>query len=233
MNNNQIGVSSFDKLLSLLDNKAHKEAWHFCKAHNLTFDSLTQAQQLTVLEASPYALFALSSLEDLSLNYKELTPELLNVFSLQEGLERMFVKDYDGEKLSENFAKLQHLKSFNMASSYDQSCWKFLNLVAGEFNWDPIVEMKNLNYLRLINVGLSYIDSRINNLTELRHLSLNNNYITELPESIFELPFLWVLELSDNEMNPIDRGAIEEQVTLANQKRAGRKLILSMDIRTT
>ena len=233
MNNNQIGVSPFDKLLSLLDNKAHKEAWHFCKAHNLTFDSLTQTQQLTVLEASPYALFSLNSLEDLSLNYKELTPELLDAFSLQEGLERMFIKDYDGEELSENFAKLQNLKSFNMASSYDQSCWKFLNLVEGEFNWDPIVEMKNLNYLRLINVGLSYIDSRINNLTQLRHLSLNNNYITELPESIFELPYLWVLELSDNEMNPIDRGAIEEQVTLANQKRAGRKLILSMDIRTT
>lgn len=232
MNVSKIGISPFNQLVSLLHSGEKKTARQFCKAHDFTFEKLTRMQQLTVLRSSPHALYSLSSL-DLFINYKELTPNLLDALSVQEGLGRMVIHDYDCSQLSENFAQLQNLKSLHISSSYDPSSWEFLQLLEVEFNWNPIVELKNLNFLRLINVGVSEIDPRIKNLTQLEHLSLNYNHIKELPEAVFEIPSLWVLELSGNGLNPIEKKALQEQVSRANQKREGRKLILSIDIRTT
>ena len=150
---------------------------HFLKYPDFEFESLIENQKAFLHRlAADYTDFW----NDLKLDFKELSPSVFMALH-SHGLHSLHIENYNGEPIPRDFMVLRYAKSLTISGEYG------LDASRSQFNLEPIL-FARFEYLKLENLGITEIDSRIVRLKRLKVLSLDDNPLKSLPDFLFEIP---------------------------------------------
>jgi len=176
-------------------------------------DQLINLTKLKILKLSnneftkfPYELKELKRLEKLYLSDNKLTGTLSNDILNLEKLSTLALwnNELEGElKIPNNLIELDIDNNyFTSYSLYNNTKLIYLSASNNQFDDDlleNIVDIVSLEYLYVnYNYKITKIPSNINNLTNLKEISLANTSIKKIPNSIFLLSNLSYFDISNN-----------------------------------
>jgi len=159
-------------------------------------------------------LSALKGLKELELRHLQGTGNPFSSISTLVNLEKLGIwgSDFNITELPDIFDNFHELRIFqftgNIVHSLPPSFYNLANLVDIEIG----------------SAGLSSLDRKIGSMQKLKKIHLHNNLLESLPDTIFSLPCLSVLNIEDNNFRPGDIAQIREKITAINKNSGGRKI---------
>ncbi|MEE1964612.1 leucine-rich repeat domain-containing protein [Allomuricauda taeanensis] len=167
-----------------------------------------------VLKVLPTEVGNLTKLESLNLSSNELTSIPAEIGNLT-ALEYLYLDDNKLETIPTEIWGLTKLKSLNLSSNEltsipaeieNLTALEYLYLSSNELKSIP-AEIRGLRALESLSLNNNELKSipaaEIGNLTKLKRLGLQDNYLTSIPASIGNLTKLESLDLSSNELTSI------------------------------
>ncbi|MDR0502534.1 MAG: hypothetical protein LBH16_04355 [Treponema sp.] len=199
----------------------------FSNKKNKTYDleimtqTLSSCPNLEFLKLSGFnvndghrGLSLLKGLKDLELRYLQVTGNPFDSIAALVKLQKLEIwgNDFNITEIPDIFSGFQELQIFLFTGSIIHALPpSFYNLV-------------NLVDMEIGSAGLVSLDRKIGNLQKLKKIHLHNNVLEALPDTIFTLPALSVLNIEDNNFRPNDIAAIREKITEINKKSPNKKI---------
>ncbi|MDR1837409.1 MAG: hypothetical protein LBQ89_07105 [Treponema sp.] len=159
----------------------------------------------------------LTGLKELELRHLLVEGDIFGSIAALEKLEKLYIlgSEFKITKIPDIFTKMNELRVFSLAG----------NIV---IDLPPsIYKLSKLSTLEIGSTGISSLDEGIAGMQSLENIHVYDNILEKLPDAVFTLPNLKLLNIEENIFNPKEIAAIKEKLNALAQK--GRKIELMCD----